>query len=366
MSTEMSSTNDYFPRTATKGDNMTLTVEGESGANSSCPCCGANSSTEWMQVPDRSGNGDGSYALLRCSSCLHTWLGNWPSPEELSVYYGPQYHHAVGHAGETSIGRWDRQLQVIAKFKTGGSILDIGCSSGGFLNCLKGDSWKLYGVEASLPTAERARALTGAEVFAGDIADADFAANSFDVITCSDVLEHLYEPQEVFRQVYKWLKPNGIFYVFVPNISSWEAQVFRSHWYGLDLPRHLQHFSKDSLTTLAKSVDLRPVFMVTPPGCYLEQSTSMLVDHLARKAGLRRKPLDLTAKPGIAWRVVRKGLRLTVEALYKRVASYCGSAPSIQAVFRKDDRLVSASHESAKMSDRAELVGAKSFSEYQV
>jgi len=341
---------------------MTSNCGRRSAANPGCPCCGATISTKWMQVPDGSGNGGSSYALLRCPSCLHTWLGNWPSPEELSVYYGPQYHCAVGHAGETSVGRWDRQLQVIAKFKTGGSILDIGCSSGGFLNCLKGDSWELYGVEASLPTAERARALTGAEVFAGDIADANFPANSFDVITCSDVLEHLYEPQEVLRKVYKWLKPNGIFYVFVPNILSWEARVFRSHWYGLDLPRHLQHFSTASLTNLAKSVDLRPVFMVTPPGCYLEQSTSIVVDHLARRAGLRRKALDFTAKPGIAWRVVRKGFRLTAEALYKRVASYCGSAPSIQAVFQKDAKPIAAQPELSKLNNRDELVGAKSFS----
>src|SRR5580698_1110273 len=100
---------------------MTMSVNERSIVASACPCCGGDSFAPWMQIPDRSGNGGSSYALLRCSLCLHTWLGNWPSPEELSGYYGPQYHCAVGHAGETSVGRWGRQLHVIAKYKTGGS-----------------------------------------------------------------------------------------------------------------------------------------------------------------------------------------------------------------------------------------------------
>jgi len=108
-------------------------------------------------------------------------------------------------------------MGVISKYKIGGSVLDIGCSSGGFLGYLKDGPWKLHGIEASPPTAERARARTGAEVFTGDVLDADFASESFDVITCTDVLEHLYEPLEILRKVSKWLKKDGIFYLFHPD-----------------------------------------------------------------------------------------------------------------------------------------------------
>jgi len=288
-----------------------------------------------MRVSDRSQDGTDVYELLRCPSCSHTWLGNPPAPEELGEFYGPDYHQAVGSTGEAGLKRWSRQLKVIAEFKSGGSILDIGCSSGGLLACLKDGPWRLHGIEASKSTAERARALTGAEIFAGDVADADFPPNSFDLITCSDVLEHLYNPRDVLRSVSKWLKPGGIFYVFVPNIMSWEARLFRGSWYGLDLPRHLHHFSARSLAHLASSAGLSQLQLVTPPGCYVEQSTAMLVDHLARKAGLNRPPLNLSARPNIAWRVVRKGLRLTVELLYSRVASACDAAPSLQAVYQK-------------------------------
>jgi len=173
-----------------------------------------------------------------------------------------------------------------------------------------------------------------------------------------DVLEHLYEPRKVLQKVCNWLKPRGIFYVFVPNILSWEARIFRSYWYGLDLPRHVHHFTPKSLAHLATSAGLRQVRMVTPAGCYLEESAWLLFDDPASRAGVRRAPLDLTSEPRIAWRVVRKGLRLSVEALFSTVASRCGVAGSIQAVFGKDAGPHSAQDESAGMQGSAKLVKA--------
>lgn len=272
-------------------------------------------------------------------------------PEEMSYYYGANYHRAISHAGESSTKRWKRQMRVISKFKTDGCILDIGCSSGAFLGYLQGGPWKLHGIEPSLTTAERARAMTGANIFAGDVEDAVFAPNSFDVITCSDVMEHLYEPREVFRKVYGWLKPGGIFYVFVPNIKSWEARIFRSYWYGLDLPRHLHHYSAESLAGLARAVGLREVRMVTPPGRYVEQSTWILLDDLANKAGVGCTPSDLIAEPGRVWRVLRKAQRLSIGALYSAIASCCGAAPSLQAVFQKNAGPDSEQDESVGMQD---------------
>jgi SAM-dependent methyltransferase len=315
---------------------MTSSVSEQATSNKACPCCSDLNFKHWMQVPERSQPGAAGYDLLRCPTCLHTWLDNRPTPDEMGYYYSDKYHRAIGHAGETSPKRWQRQLQVITKYKTSGRVLDIGCSSGGFLGYLMGGPWELYGIEASVPTAERARLVTGAQVFAGDVLDADFPSNWFDVITCSDVMEHLYEPGDVFRNVHKWLRPGGIFYVFVPNIMSWEARAFGSYWSGLDLPRHLHHYSTTSLARFAASAGLRQVRMVTPPGCYLEPSTAILVDHLVRKAGMKPKPLDVTAQPGLPWRIVRKGMRLSVEALYCVAAAACGSAPSLQAVFQKD------------------------------
>jgi SAM-dependent methyltransferase len=314
---------------------LALDVDGRCTMVGACPCCGQESDTQWLLVPRRALRTD-DYKLLHCPSCSHVWLKNRPTSEEMGRYYGFEYHKNISHAGETSPARWKRHLRVISKYKSGGSVLDIGCSSGGFLGYFRGGAWKLYGIEPSSATAERARANTGAEVFMGDVLEANYPPESFDLITCTDVLEHLFEPRQVIQKVYSWLKPRGIFYVFVPNIMSWEARVFGSYWYGLDLPRHVQHFSRNSLSVIGASAGLQEVAIVTPPGRYLEESTRIWFDDVARTVGARRAPLDLTARPGLGWRVMRKGMRLTLEALYSRLVSSCGSAPSLRAIFRKE------------------------------
>jgi hypothetical protein len=114
--------------------------------------------------------------------------------------------------------------------------------------------------------------------------------------------------------------------------------MFQSYWVALDLPRHLHHYSVKSLDTLADSVKLRRIRMVTPQGNYLEKSVSIVLNDLAPKLGLNWTPIDISAKAGIVWKVIRKGLRLTVEELYSRVACLCGAGPSLQAVFQKTDQ----------------------------
>lgn len=300
------------------------------------------------------------YDLLRCDACSHTWLGHPPSPDELVFYYGPEYHESIGTTGEKTTWRWRRQLGVISRFRTGGAILDIGCSSGGFLAYLRGGPWQLFGIEASEETADKARLATGGRIISGDVVDADLEPGSFDVITCSDVMEHLYEPRPVFERVSAWLKPGGIFYVFVPNIGSWESRLFGPHWYGLDLPRHLHHYSAPSLRALANASGLNTVTVETPAGCYLEQSASEWLNAKLRRDGASRPRINLSGPAWIGWRVLRKGFRLTAESAYAHLSSACGAAPSLRAVFQKPGAAApGAGHKKSAGSANLQVVAAR-------
>jgi SAM-dependent methyltransferase len=307
-----------------------------SNATSPCPCCTAAASRLWLRTRPLSAS-EPSYTLLRCPACSHVWLADPPPPEQLARFYDPIYHQVVTRSGEMGLARWGRQVEILSQYKSGGAILDIGCSSGGFLSCLKGDAWQLAGIEASPDAAERARQLTGGHIVCGDIATAELPPNSFDAVTCTDVLEHLYEPRPVFEKAAQWLKPGGIFYIFVPNIFSWEARFFQSFWYGLDLPRHLHFFSDASLNALSRFAGLDTRWIVTPPGNYLEQSTSRILTWLARKATRQNVWIDIGGPTNLPSRIVRKGIRLTVENGFGRAASLCRAAPSFLALFQKPE-----------------------------
>ena len=303
-----------------------------------CPLCGASVISRFMSAPDRFHWRHQEYELLRCSSCTYVWLDGPPKPEEMPVHYDEDYHRAIVTAGEKSAeGRWRMQRERISQYKKSGALLDIGRSSGGFLGTMKANSWKLYGIEMEQSTAERLRLATGAEVFIGDAMDAPFATDSFDAITCFDVLEHVYNPRDFLSKVREWLKPDGIFYTTLPNIDSWEARLLGTCWYGLELPRHLSHFSPRSLRYVMTSLGFQEIAIATPASSYVERSASYVCSEFLEKVGISPVPMANTGPRGIAARAVRKVLRLTLIELFAAAASLAGAAGSVEGIFSKFD-----------------------------
>jgi SAM-dependent methyltransferase len=250
-------------------------------------------------------------------------------------HYGADYDRSVGGAGEDS-ERWRGRHDTLLRHKSGGAVLDMGCSSGGFLSSLKGPLWQRYGIEMSGGVATVAQAKCRAQVFIGDILDAPFPPSSFDAITCFHVFEHLYQPREVLEKVWEWLKPDGVFYTMMPNIDSGGARIFGSYWYALELPRHLYHFSPESLIHLANSIGLQEVSLTTHREVFVEASVRYMLDDAFERLGMPRVPLAQAKPASVPWRIVRKAFRLTVLPLLAGLASFAGDGESIHAVFRKD------------------------------
>ncbi|MEO8774257.1 MAG: methyltransferase domain-containing protein, partial [Gelidibacter sp.] len=87
----------------------------------------------------------------------------------------------------------------------------------------------------------------------------EFKAHSFDVITLWHVLEHLPNLDQHFATLKNLLKADGVLIVAVPNYKSYDAVFYKEFWAAYDVPRHLWHFSQDSINRLGAHVNMEVI-----------------------------------------------------------------------------------------------------------
>lgn len=300
-----------------------------------CPACGAAAGSVFLKAPDRLHGRKHVYTLVRCDECTLVWLKDAPRPEEMHEHYTEAYNRLISAGGKFSPQRWRDRKATLTQYKQSGTLLDLGCSSGSWLEFIKADGWKLYGVEMSPQEAQTAEVRTGATIFNGTVIEADFTSETFDVITCFDVLEHLYQPREIMQRVARWLKPGGIFYVLVPNIESAEGRVFGSYWHGLELPRHLFHYSPKSLSLLAQAAGLQTRSVETHRNPAIGISFRYFWHDALSTLGVKKTPVAYRNEASLPWRAARKIVRMSILRGLLAVAPVVGGGESIHGVFQK-------------------------------
>ncbi|GHV12091.1 hypothetical protein FACS189491_04460 [Spirochaetia bacterium] len=127
-------------------------------------------------------------------------------------------------------------------------VLDIGCATGALLANLMKRGWTCAGVEIS-PSAEYARRERNLDVRSLPLEENHFPGSSFDLVLASHLIEHLNNPAAFVKEVYRILAPGGYFLVTTPNISGFQARLFKSRWRSAIFD-HLYLFSVKTLSRL--------------------------------------------------------------------------------------------------------------------
>jgi len=108
-----------------------------------------------------------------------------------------------------------------------GVLLDLGCSDGEVTNRIAARAGvaRVVGVELIEPLAQEARS-RGIEVVGADLnARLPFEDASFDVIHSNQVIEHLWNTDNMLREIRRLLKPDGYAVVSTNNLASWHNVV---------------------------------------------------------------------------------------------------------------------------------------------
>jgi len=149
-----------------------------------------------------------------------------------------------------------RKLKLINAYPSSKmKLLDIGCGTGDFLLIAQNNKWDITGLEPN----EKARAIankkTNNKVF--DIDDlVKLKKGSFQIITLWHVLEHIHDLNQHIKTLKDLLKQDGAIIIAVPNYKSFDANYYKEFWAAYDVPRHLWHFSQDSIKILFQHFEM--------------------------------------------------------------------------------------------------------------
>jgi 2-polyprenyl-3-methyl-5-hydroxy-6-metoxy-1,4-benzoquinol methylase len=218
-----------------------------------CPAgCDAELLSSGIALPEGS--------LLRCAACgqlvsqcsveqyesaLRKWDtagGTTPSRDAIAR------HDQVGRR------RLRTLLALLGRGPAGVRLLDVGCSSGAFLETARQAGLDAEGVELSPEAAQTARR-AGFRVFTGRLEDARFPDAVFDAIALIELVEHLPDPRALLEEGRRILRPGGIVMITTPNGASLTARAMGARWGVFSLTGmggHVSFFNPRSLRMLAE------------------------------------------------------------------------------------------------------------------
>lgn len=155
-----------------------------------------------------------------------------------------------------------RLLNKYLRSRSDLDVLEIGTGSGFFLDFAekKFPRSLFTGIEFDQRLiAESSWRAPHANIVQGNAESFNVGVNHFDLVVSFQVIEHLYDPGAMLKNVRKHLKPGGIFLVTTPNLGGLGARIMKENWHGFR-EDHVSLRRKDEWDRLIQSYDFIPLY----------------------------------------------------------------------------------------------------------
>ena len=243
-----------------------------------CRVCSHPDAIRILDARDHREGMPGDFSVVQCESCGVCRVDPWPV--DPMAWYPTAYQQ---HSAQTATGKvveWAVRTanapktpgvrrRVLARVvpdcdlggasSPGARVLDVGAGNGAAVRGLQASGIDAVGIEPDSAAVEAAHEGGASTVAQGTLDENPFAGESFDVVRMYQVLEHVPDPVDAVRSAASLLAPDGRLLIGVPNFGSLGRRLFSGSWDGLELPRHLHHFTRSSLSTVLRRGGLEPV-----------------------------------------------------------------------------------------------------------
>lgn len=217
-----------------------------------CPLCGGAMHLPVIEAADPVGGL--RFLIVKCAHCGLAFTNPRPDFDSIARFYPHDYrcHHGLRESRRELHRCVARTLRPFGAAR----LLDFGCGAGGFLRRMKAIGWNITGLDIAPAAVTRAGDLP---THVGTLPNPRWTEPCFEAITMWQSLEHVHQPLEVLRSAHCLLTDSGRLLVAVPNFDSFASRWFGPDWYGLDVPRHLTHFTPETLRAMLRAAGFEQI-----------------------------------------------------------------------------------------------------------
>ncbi len=219
-----------------------------------CPNCGVDNA-KGFDIATQEAGAPRRCRVIECA-CGLRYLEDYAA--DRSAVYGEEYAMWAksAEADEAVIGAAKReafraQLAELARFVDGAGkrLLDVGTGKGYLLDEARDLDFDCHAVEISAYAAAAAERKFPGRVFTGTLDAARYPEASFDVVTITDVLEHVADPHALVAELGRVLKPGGLLLVITPDAGSFSRKLLGGRWFQFKY-EHVTYWDRRSVAAL--------------------------------------------------------------------------------------------------------------------
>lgn len=223
-----------------------------------CPVCGHDKQSAFISCVDYTVSKE-TFNISSCNDCGFKFTNPIPSLNTLGDYYKSEEYISHSNTKKGLVSNMYHavrnytlkgKLKLLNSLVSRGTILDYGCGTGMFLEVCKKDGWNSIGIEPDLGASAIAKN-SGTKIYNSkeELQEND-NKTQFDAISLWHVLEHVVDLKNTVSVLNSRLKEKGVMIIALPNHRSHDSLYYDRFWAAYDLPRHLYHFDKSSISKL--------------------------------------------------------------------------------------------------------------------
>lgn len=219
-----------------------------------CPLCGSSQGIV-REIRTQESRGSRRCAARDCGRCGLTYLSDYAA-DRRAIYDDRYAAWGAAEGTESNVAGSKRtafalQLRSLARHLGAGQkrLLDVGTGWGYLLDVAAASGFDVHGIDTSAAAAYKTAERFPGRVIARSLEDARYADASFDVVTMTDVIEHVADPVGLMREVARVLRPGGLLFIITPDTGSWSHRLLGGQWFQYKY-EHVTYWNRATLERL--------------------------------------------------------------------------------------------------------------------